>query len=100
MATKRRGPAGIFQGTPRTPYNRQGSGGLPASHSAGYSWDILSDVLTWSPNAAPVLGVPARDLPRTGRAFGQIVEPKSGIDRREAITAPAASNGCFETRYA
>lgn len=99
MATKRPGRAGIFHGTPRTPRKRQGHEAFPASHSgAAYSWDILSDALTWSPNAASLLGLSARDLPRTGKAFAQLVEPGSGTDRQEAMAAEV--NGCFETRYA
>lgn len=99
MATKRPGRAGIFDGTPRTPRKRQGPEAFPTSHSgAAYSWDILSDTLTWSPNAAALLGILARDLPRTGKAFAQLVEPGSGADRREATAADG--NGSFETRYA
>lgn len=100
MATKRPGRAGIFDGAPRTPCKRRGAGISPASHSAAYSWDILSDVLTWSPSAAALLGLHARDLPRTGRAFSHLVEPGSGADRREAMAAQAGSNRSFETRYA
>jgi len=101
MATKRPGRAGIFQRAPRTPHKRQGLEASPASHSgAVYSWDILSDALTWSPNAAALLGIPARDLPRTGRAFSQLVEPGSGADRLEAMAAKALDGGSFETRYA
>ncbi|WP_243370483.1 EAL domain-containing protein [Microvirga solisilvae] len=98
MATKRPGRAGIFQGAPRTSRRRQAPDAFPASHSgAAYSWDILSDALAWSPNAAALLGIPARDLPRTGKAFAQLVEPGSGADRLEAM---AASDGSFDTRYA
>ena len=100
MATKRPGRVGIFDGTPRTPRKRQGAGTSPASHSAAYSWDIMSDALTWCPNAAALLGLHARDLPRTGRAFSQLVEPGSGADRQEAMAAQSGSNRSFETRYA
>ncbi|KLK94240.1 hypothetical protein AA309_04605 [Microvirga vignae] len=99
MATKRPGRAGIFEGTPRTPRKRQGPEASPTSHSgAAYSWDILSDALTWSPHAAALLGLSARDLPRTGKAFAQLVEPGSGASRLEAIAAEG--DGGFETRYA
>ncbi|MCG7393532.1 EAL domain-containing protein [Microvirga sp. ACRRW] len=101
MATKRPGRAGIFQGTSRTPRKRHSALAFPASHSgAAYSWDILSDALTWSPNAAALLGLNARDLPRTGKAFAQLVEPGSGADREEAIAVETSSHGSFETRYA
>ncbi|SCY28886.1 EAL domain-containing protein [Microvirga guangxiensis] len=97
MATKRPGRAGIFQGTPRTPRKRQEA--FPASQSgSAYSWDILSDTLTWGPNAAALLGVPARDLPKTGKAFAQLVEPGIGTSRPQAIAD--CSSGSFETRYA
>src|SRR4051812_34371576 len=99
MATKRPGRVGIFQGTPRTPSKRPGARSLPAAHSgAVYTWDTLSDALTWSPNAAALLGISARDLPRTGRAFSQLVEPGSGVDRRAAMEDQPHPS--FETRYA
>jgi EAL domain-containing protein (putative c-di-GMP-specific phosphodiesterase class I) len=98
MATKRPGREGIFQGASRASRKHQGSDAFPTSHSgAAYSWDILSDALTWSPNAAALLGLSARDLPRTGKAFAQLVEPGSGADRLETM---AHSDGGFETRYA
>lgn len=101
MATKRPGRAGIFPGTPRTPRKRPGSGAPAAAPSgAVYTWDILSDALTWSPNAAALLGLSARDLPRTGRAFSQLVEPGSGLDRRNAIEDQAHPRRSFATRYA
>ncbi len=97
MATKRPGRAGIFQGAPRTPRKHQEA--FPASHSgAAYAWDILSDALTWGPDAAALLNIPARDLPKTGKAFAQLVEPGIGTDRQEAMATQP--NGGFETRYA
>ncbi|MXQ11371.1 EAL domain-containing protein [Microvirga makkahensis] len=100
MATKRPGRAGIFEGTPRTSRRRQGVGASPLAHSgAAYSWDVVSDALTWSPNAAALLGLQARDLPRTGKAFFQLVEPGSGTGRSEAMAARSGSNRSFETRY-
>ena len=101
MATKRPGRTGIFQGAPRTSHRRRAPVASPAARSgAAYTWDILSDALTWSPNAAALLGIPARDLPRTGKAFAQLVEPGSGADRLQAMAAQASANGGFETRYA
>lgn len=101
MATKRPGRAGIFEGAPRTSRKRQGPDAFPAAHSgAAYSWDILSDALTWSPNAAALLGILARDLPRTGRAFAQLVEPGIGADRLEAMAEQSSPTCGFETRYA
>lgn len=99
MATKRPSRAGIFQGNPRAPRKRLDT--FPASHSgAAYSWDIVSDTLTWSPNAAALLGASSRDLPRTGRAFSQLVEPESGPDRHQAMADHPGVQGSFETRYA
>ncbi|WP_134500089.1 GGDEF domain-containing protein [Microvirga pakistanensis] len=101
MATKRPGRAGIFEGTPRTPHKRRACAPSPTIHGgAAYSWDILSDTLTWSPNAAALLGVQARDLPRTGKAFSGLVEPGIGADRGEAMAARSGSTRSFETRYA
>lgn len=101
MATKRPGRTGLFAGASRGPRKRQGGDASPASHSgAAYSWNVLSDALTWSPNAAAMLGLSSRDLPRTGKAFAQLVEPGSGIDRQDALRSEGGTHGCFETRYA
>lgn len=93
---KRQGRSGIFQGTSQTPRKQA------AASSAGtaYAWDIASDALTWGPNAAEILGLTKRDLPRTGRAFAQLVEPGSGSARFHIIAENNTPAGSYETRHA
>ena len=62
---------------------------LESLHSALYEWTIDSDELTWSPNAATVLDLPARAIPATGRAFAAMFEPGGGLGRADAIAADA-----------
>ncbi len=100
MATKRQGRTGIFQSGSRAPQKRQAPSSLAALSGIAYSWDLVTDALTWGPNAAEALGFSARDLPKTGRAFAQFVEPGSGATRFEAIAAVASPSGSYQTRHA
>ena len=43
---------------------------------------------------------PGRDLPKTGKAFAQLVEPGCGLSRQEAIAAAEAPGRAYDTRYA
>lgn len=99
MATKRQGRAGIFQGAPRIS-RKQARIASCSPPGTVYAWDIASDALTWGPNAAEILGLAKRDLPRTGRAFAQLVEPGSGIARFDIIADQDAESGSYETRHA
>jgi EAL domain-containing protein (putative c-di-GMP-specific phosphodiesterase class I) len=98
MATKRQGRLGIFQGASRTP--RKQAKAASALSGTAYSWDMASDALTWAPNAAEILGLTKRDLPRTGRAFAQLVEPGSGPARFDIIAEQDVPIGSYETRHA
>ena len=49
-----------------------------------YEWAIPADRLTWSDNAASVLGVEARQLD-SGRAYAQLMTPDSPAGRYEAV---------------
>lgn len=97
MARKEQGRTGLFMGASRsrrrTRTSRSGSTGIL------YAWDMVSDVLCWGPGAAEALGLLSRDLPRTGRAFSQLVEPDFGRPRTEAIGA-GDDGGAYDTRYA
>jgi EAL domain-containing protein (putative c-di-GMP-specific phosphodiesterase class I) len=95
MATKRQG---IFQGASRT--SRKQARVASALPGTTYAWDIASDALNWAPNAAEILGLTKRDLPRTGRAFAQLIEPGSGRARYDIIADQASSSGSYETRHA
>ncbi|MDF2689637.1 MAG: hypothetical protein K0Q80_2603, partial [Microvirga sp.] len=97
MATKRQGRLGIFQGASRTPHKQALAAALPGT---AYAWDMASDALIWGPNAAEILGLTKRDLPRTGSAFAQLVEPGSGLARFDIIADQNTPHGSFETRHA
>jgi EAL domain-containing protein (putative c-di-GMP-specific phosphodiesterase class I) len=101
MATKRQGRTGLFTGISRSPRQREASS-TPRSPVAGviYSWDMVSDTLTWGPGAAEALGLPSKDLPKTGQAFSYFVEPGCGLSRQDAIGTAEGSGRSFETRYA
>lgn len=103
MATRRQGRTGIFKSASRTPRRPTPTGpqaALAALKGVTYAWDLGSDALTWGPNAADVLGLSPSALPRTGRAFAQMVEPGSGLDRRDAMAADERGNRTFDGCYA
>lgn len=101
MATKGQGRTGFFKGASRPPRKRQAprSQGSPLA-AVIYAWDMVSDALTWGPGAAEALGLPSRDLPKTGKAFAQMIEPGCGLSRQEAISAAEAPGRTYDTRYA
>ena len=74
MATTGQGRTGFFKGASRPPRRRQAprpqGSPLPAIL---YAWDMVSDALTWGPGAAEALGLPGRDLPKTGMYRGRQV---------------------------
>ncbi|WP_262029090.1 EAL domain-containing protein [Microvirga sp. Mcv34] len=99
MATKGQGRTGLFKGVSR-PRRQASRSHLPPAASVTYAWDMMSDVLTWGPGAAETLGLPAKDLPKTGQAFSHLIEPGCGLPRQDAIAVTADSGGAYETRYA
>lgn len=101
MATKGQGRAGLFRGMSRSPRRGQTSqtSRVPIT-GVTYAWDMVSDSLAWGPGAAEALGLPSRDLPKTGQAFSQLVEPGCGQPRQAVIGAAEGSGGTYETRYA
>lgn len=68
-----------------------------------YDWNILSDALAWSSNAADVLGLEDPEALATGAGYGLMVEPGSGITRNETIALASGSDTGggvpFRTRY-
>lgn len=101
MATKGQGRAGLFRGVSRPPRQGRASQSLRVPLTGvTYAWDMASDNLTWGLGAAEALGLPSRDLPKTGQAFSQLVEPGCGLSRQDAIGAAEGSGGAYETRYA
>ncbi|MCC2100982.1 MAG: GGDEF-domain containing protein, partial [Hyphomicrobiales bacterium] len=55
-----------------------------------YDWDIVSDRLTWGPNALNVLGVGNLDQISSGRSFGELITSDSAATRYAAITGSTA----------
>ncbi|MCC2650506.1 MAG: hypothetical protein K0Q60_661 [Microvirga sp.] len=100
MATKRQGPMGLFRGASRLPRENQAAASRPSGASILYAWDMITDALTWGPGAAEALRLPSRDLPKTGQAFAQLVEPGCGLARPDAIAAAENPIHAYETRYA
>ena len=65
---------------------------LTSVGEAAYEWRLDTDALTWSENAAAVLGVEANEI-ASGRAFARRVEADAGQSRAEAIAAEQATPG-------
>ena len=57
---------------------------LRSAGEAAYEWQIDSDVLTWSTNAADVVGVDVKQVD-TGRGWAQHIDPYSGHNRFDTI---------------
>ena len=58
---------------------------------AVYEWRLDSDALSWSANAASILGIDAAEI-ASGRAFADHVDAEGGQSRADAVRAPAASD--------
>ncbi|MBD2745664.1 EAL domain-containing protein [Microvirga sp. BT688] len=100
MAAKRQGPMGLFKGASRLPRKNQAAASRPSGAGILYAWDMITDALTWGPGAAEALGLSARDLPKTGHAFAQLIEPGCGLSRQDAVAASEPACPAYETRYA
>ncbi len=76
---------------------------LASVGEAVYEWQIDSDLLTWSGNAAAVLGVDAAEI-ASGRAYATRVDSSVGKSRLEAISlsaqGEAAKGGLYSAQYA
>ena len=55
-----------------------------------YDWDLASDRIAWSANAAELLGMADIALIATGGDFAQFVEPVDGMSRPDAIATEGA----------
>jgi diguanylate cyclase (GGDEF)-like protein len=58
---------------------------LTSIGEAVYDWDLATDAITWSSNAAEVFDLADLGLIATGKAFSLAVEPDSGRTRHDAI---------------
>ena len=69
-----------------------------------YDWRLDSDVLQWGPNAGPVLGISDIGTIASGRGFAQLVDPKSGPTRSDAVvrstTADEGKGVPYQIEYA
>jgi diguanylate cyclase (GGDEF)-like protein len=76
---------------------------LASIGEAAYEWRLDSDTLTWSGNAAAVLGVDPAEI-ASGRAYATHVSTESGKSRLDAISlsaqGEAAAGGVFQAQYA
>ena len=72
---------------------------LASVGEALYRWDIKNDVLTWSANAADVLGVGDSGSIGSGRAYAQLLEPGNAQDPFDAIVNSAQSDGGLGVVY-
>lgn len=58
-----------------------------------YDWDVVSDRLTWGPNALTVLGVGGLEQISSGRAYSELITSDSLASRYAAIAGSTASDG-------
>lgn len=76
---------------------------LTALASAVYQWDVASDQISWSDNAAAVLGVPDMKRLTSGAAWRRLLSSRSPAGRDEAILAGGGyddgSGAPYDTRY-
>src|SRR5262249_10124447 len=61
-----------------------------AAKEAAYIWDIETDSLTWSSNAADVLGIDSLATASSGKRFAALLHPESTANRYDVIANSAA----------
>jgi diguanylate cyclase (GGDEF)-like protein len=64
-----------------------------AGPDALYRWDIESDVLSWSANAADILSIRDAAALGSGRAFAQLVEKETAQTRLSTVTQSEQRDG-------
>jgi len=68
-----------------------------------YDWNIGTDSLAWSANAAEVLKIETMDPMASGRSFGSLVESGTGVSREDAVLLSSETDKgggvSFRTRY-
>ncbi len=65
---------------------------LDSIGEAVYDWDMVSDRLTWGPNAQQVLGVDSLDHISSGRAYTELLSSDSIASRYGAISGSSATD--------
>ena len=77
---------------------------LQSVGEAAYEWQLDTDKLSWSANAAAVLGIADIKRIATGRAYAARTEAEKGGSRAEVIAAGSlvagAAGAPYETQYA
>lgn len=63
---------------------------LEAANSCAYRWNIQEDSITWTPNAAQVLGVENLQAVASGRHFAALLDPGNMTSRFEAVMRSAS----------
>jgi diguanylate cyclase (GGDEF)-like protein len=63
---------------------------LAAAGSCAYRWNIGSDELKWSPNAAILMGAPGEESIRSGRNFASLLDPGNVTSRFETVMRSAS----------
>ena len=63
---------------------------LAAAGSCAYRWNIGSDEISWSPNAAMLLGAPGDVSIKTGRNFASLLDPGNVTSRFETVMRSAS----------
>jgi diguanylate cyclase (GGDEF)-like protein len=68
-----------------------------------YDWDIGSDAIVWSANAADVMKIDTIAPLRSGQAFGLLVDSGGGVSRQEVVMLSKQADGGggvpYRTRY-
>jgi diguanylate cyclase (GGDEF)-like protein len=76
---------------------------LASVGEAAYVWDLKTDALAWSANAAILLGVGSIGAIASGRAFATLLDPASPANRYDAVTGAANREpggvASYEVRY-
>jgi diguanylate cyclase (GGDEF)-like protein len=92
-ANHRGGDARGADAGPKTVAGPEADEILTSVGDALYRWDIESDVLSWSANAADILSIRDAAALGSGRAFAQLVEKETAQTRLSAVTQSEQRDG-------
>jgi diguanylate cyclase (GGDEF)-like protein len=92
-ANHRGGDARGADAGPKTVAGPEADEILTSVGDALYRWDIESDVLSWSANAADILSIRDAAALASGRAYAQLVEKETAQSRLSAVTQSEQRDG-------
>jgi diguanylate cyclase (GGDEF)-like protein len=92
-ANHRGGDARGADAGPKTVAGPEADEILTSVGDALYRWDIESDVLSWSANAADILSIRDAAALGSGRAFAQLVEKETAQTRLSTVTQSEQRDG-------